>query len=60
MGDGSTEITTGGTVAWRNNNPDNLKFELKGSAVKIVKFKRSKEKALNDTKKRYADVIALD
>uniref|UniRef100_UPI00258D709C phage tail tape measure protein n=1 Tax=uncultured Acinetobacter sp. TaxID=165433 RepID=UPI00258D709C len=60
MADGSTETRTGGTVAWRNNNPGNLKFEFKGSADKTVKSKRSKEKALSDAKKRYAGVIALD
>lgn len=60
MGDGSTETRTGGTVAWRNNNPGNLKFEFKGSADKTVKSKRSKEKALSDARKRYAGVIALD
>ncbi|WOE32180.1 MULTISPECIES: phage tail tape measure protein [unclassified Acinetobacter] len=60
MFDGSTETRTGGTVAWRNNNPGNLKFGFKGSADKTVKTKRSKEKALRDAQKRYSGVIALD
>lgn len=60
MADGSTETRTGGTVAWRNNNPGNLKFEFKGSADKTVKSKRTKEKALRDAQKRYDGVVALD
>jgi hypothetical protein len=60
MVDGSTETRTGGTVAWRNNNPGNLKFEFNGSADKTVKTKRSKQKALSDAQKRYAGVVALD
>lgn len=60
MGNGETETRTGGTVAWRNNNPGNLKFEFKGSADKTVKSKRTKDKALSDAKKRYAGVVALD
>ncbi|WP_291348085.1 MULTISPECIES: phage tail tape measure protein [unclassified Acinetobacter] len=60
MADGSTETRDDGTVAWRNNNPGNLKFEFKGSADKSVKSKRSKEKALSDAKKRYEGIVALD
>lgn len=60
MADGSTETRIGGTVAWRNNNPGNLKLEFKGSADKTVKSKRSKEKALKDAQKRYDGVVALD
>lgn len=60
MGSGETETRTGGTVAWRNNNPGNLKFEFKGSADKTVKSKRTKDKALSDARKRYAGVVALD
>lgn len=60
MGDGTTETRTGGTVAWRNNNPGNLKFEFNGSADKTVKTKRTKEKALKDAQKRYDGVVALD
>ncbi|WP_333838273.1 phage tail tape measure protein [Acinetobacter schindleri] len=60
MADGSTETRTGGTVAWRNNNPGNLKFPYKGSADKTDNAKRSKSKALSDAQKRYKGVIALD
>lgn len=60
MGNGAIETRTDGTVAWRNNNPGNLKFEFKGSADKTVKSKRTKEKALSDARKRYAGVVALD
>ncbi|WP_180001249.1 phage tail tape measure protein [Acinetobacter sp. YH12255] len=60
MANGATETRTGGTVAWRNNNPGNLKFEFNGSADKTVKTKRSKQKALSDAQKRYAGVVALD
>lgn len=60
LASGQTETRTGGTVAWRNNNPGNLKFEYAGSADKTVKSKRSKEKALSDAQKRYKGVIALD
>lgn len=60
LANGQTETRTGGTVAWRNNNPGNLKFEYAGSADKTVKSKRSKEKALSDAQKRYKGVIALD
>lgn len=60
MADGSTETRDDGTVAWRNNNPGNLKFEFKGSADKSVKSKRTKEKALSDARKRYEGVVALD
>ena len=51
LANGQTETRTGGTVAWRNNNPGNLKFEYAGSADKTVKSKRSKEKALSDAQK---------
>lgn len=60
MSNGATETRTGGTVAWRNNNPGNLKFGFNGSADKTVKTKRSKQKALSDAQKRYAGVVALD
>ena len=60
LANGQTETRTGGTVAWRNNNPGNLKFEYAGSADKTVKSKRSKEKALSDAQKRYKGIIALD
>ncbi|WNX61349.1 hypothetical protein RWU60_07525 [Acinetobacter baumannii] len=60
MADGATETRDNGTVAWRNNNPGNLKFEFKGSADKTVKSKRSREKALSDAQKRYQGVVDLD
>lgn len=60
MADGSIETRNNGTVAWRNNNPGNLKFEFKGSADKTVKSKRTKEKALADAKRRYEGIVALD
>lgn len=60
LADGSQEVRTGGTVAWRNNNPGNLKFIYEGSADKSAKTSRSKEKALADAQKRYKGVIALD
>lgn len=60
LANGQTETRTGGTVAWRNNNPGNLKFEFAGSADKTVKSRRSREKALSDAQKRYKGVIDLD
>ena len=60
LANGQTETRTGGTVAWRNNNPGNLKFGFKGSADKTDKLTRSKEKALSDAQKRYKGIIALD
>jgi len=59
-GDGSTETREGGTVAWRNNNPGNLKFEYAGSADKTVKSKRTKEQALLSAQKAYDGVVDLD
>jgi len=60
LASGDEEVRTGGTVAWRNNNPGNLKFIYNGSADKTAKTSRSKEKALADAQKRYKGVIALD
>lgn len=58
-GDG-TEVNSG-TVAWRNNNPGNLKFGFKGSADnKANQLNRTREKALADAQKRYANVVDLD
>ncbi|MDO9271378.1 MAG: hypothetical protein Q7T96_19925 [Methylobacter sp.] len=59
-GNGSTEIREGGTVAWRNNNPGNLKFEYAGSADKTVKSKRTKEQALLSAQNAYDGVVDLD
>lgn len=58
--DGSTEMRTGGTVSWRNNNPGNLKFEYAGSADKTVRSKRTKAQALESAQKRYEGVVDLD
>ena len=60
LASGETETRTGGTVAWRNNNPGNLKFEFAGSADKTVKSKRSRAKALADAQKRYKGIVDLD
>ncbi|AIY40135.1 hypothetical protein LT85_0977 [Collimonas arenae] len=59
--DGSVEQRDGGTAAWRNNNPGNLKFEYAGSADKTVKTKRTKEAALAAAQKRYGTgIVDLD
>ncbi len=42
-----------GTVAWRNNNPGNLKFEYTGSADSTVHTHLTKEKALEAAQSRY-------
>lgn len=60
MDDGSIETREGGTVAWRNNNPGNLKFEYAGSADKSVTSKRTPEAALAAAQDRYSGVVALD
>lgn len=60
MEDGSVEKWSNGTVAWRNNNPGNLKFEYAGSADKTVKTSRTKEKALSDAQSKYDGIVALD
>ncbi|WP_373740465.1 hypothetical protein [Neisseria sp.] len=58
--DGSIEKWSDGSVAWRNNNPGNLKFEYANSADKTVKTSRTKEKALLDAQKKYDGIVALD
>lgn len=60
MNDGSIEKRTGGTVAWRNNNPGNLKFEYANSADHTVRTSRTKEKALSAAQSKYEGVVALD
>ena len=60
MSDGTIETRDSGTVAWRNNNPGNLKFGFKGSADKTVKTQRTREKALADAQKRYKGIVDLD
>ena len=58
--DGNWLAAHGGTVAWRNNNPGNLKFEFKGSADSSVHSHRSKEKALESAQSHYDGVVDLD
>lgn len=58
--DGHWLAAHGGTVAWRNNNPGNLKFEFKGSADSSVHSHRSKEKALESAQSHYDGVVDLD
>ena len=60
MEDGSIEVRTDGTVAWRNNNPGNLKFEYANSADKTVKSKRTYEQALKSAQSKYDGVVDLD
>ncbi|NHQ84175.1 hypothetical protein HA051_21650, partial [Chromobacterium vaccinii] len=60
MADGTVQTRTGGTVAWRNNNPGNLKFGYAGSHDKTDHSKRSKARALSDAQKRYQGVVDLD
>ena len=60
MADGSVQVRTGGTVAWRNNNIGNMKIEYANSCDKTVKSKRTYEKALQDAQKRYDGVVDLD
>ncbi|MCD4498551.1 NlpC/P60 family protein [Chromobacterium vaccinii] len=60
MADGTVQTRTGGTVAWRNNNPGNLKFGYAGSHDKTDHSKRSKTRALSDAQKRYQGVVDLD
>ena len=58
--DGNWLTAHGGTVAWRNNNPGNLKFEFKDSADSSVHSHRSKEKALESAQSHYDGVVDLD
>jgi hypothetical protein len=60
MADGTVQTRAGGTVAWRNNNPGNLKFGYAGSHDKTDHSKRSKARALADAQKRYQGVVDLD
>ncbi|TLX20853.1 peptidoglycan-binding domain-containing protein [Thermomonas fusca] len=60
MSDGSIVVRDGGTVAWRNNNPGNLKFEYKGDADQTHNVARSKEQALASAQRRYDGVVDLD
>jgi peptidoglycan hydrolase-like protein with peptidoglycan-binding domain len=58
--DGTWLTASSGTVAWRNNNPGNLKFEFQGSADTTVRAKRSKEDALAMARNLYEGVVDLD
>ncbi|WP_156880257.1 peptidoglycan-binding domain-containing protein [Thermomonas fusca] len=60
MSDGSIVVRDGGTVAWRNNNPGNLKFEYKGDADQTHNVSRSREQALASAQRRYDGVVDLD
>ena len=61
MSDGSTIERVDGTVAWRNNNPGNLKFEYRDDAdLKHNDATRSKEQALASAQGRYVGVVDLD
>lgn len=49
-----------GSIAWRNNNPGNLKHEYKESADASAQSRRTKEVALADAKRKYSGVVGLD
>jgi hypothetical protein len=49
-----------GTVAWRNNNPGNLKFEFSGSADTTVHNPRRKDVALENAQRTYDGIVDLD
>lgn len=57
--DGTWLKASGGTVAWRNNNPGNLKLEFKGSEAGSHTT-RSKAAALASAQKEYGGVVDLD
>ncbi|TCV97220.1 putative peptidoglycan binding protein [Luteibacter rhizovicinus] len=60
MDDGSHLQATNGTVAWRNNNPGNLKFEHANSADTTIHSSRSRERALEEAQSRYQGIVDLD
>jgi hypothetical protein len=60
MDDGSWIQASDGTVAWRNNNPGNLKFEFSGSADRTTRSKRTREDALSDAQALYGGIVDLD
>lgn len=60
LDDGSWLQASSGTVAWRNNNPGNLKFEFNGSADKTVHNPRSREDALGSAQSKYQGIVDLD
>jgi peptidoglycan hydrolase-like protein with peptidoglycan-binding domain len=59
MDDSTWLAAHGGTIAWRNNNPGNLKFEYAGSAEKN-KARRDKKGALSKAQETYKGVVDLD
>ncbi|MDQ0010328.1 peptidoglycan hydrolase-like protein with peptidoglycan-binding domain [Luteibacter jiangsuensis] len=58
--DGTWLKASGGTVAWRNNNPGNLKFEFSGSADTTSRATRTRERALETAKDKFDGVVDLD
>ncbi|WP_426285135.1 XVIPCD domain-containing protein [Luteibacter sp. E-22] len=58
--DGSWLQASGGTVAWRNNNPGNLKFEFSGSADKTSRATRTRDRALDTAQSKFDGVVDLD
>lgn len=61
MEDGSWLTARDGTIAWRNNNPGNLKFGFRDSAdTPANHLPRSKEEALQSAQKNYKGVVGLD
>lgn len=60
LNNGSIEVRSGGSIAWRNNNPGNLKFGYAHSADPTVHTTRSKEQALHAAQNKYAGVVNLD
>lgn len=59
--DGSWLTARDGTVAWRNNNPGNLKFGFKDSVdTPENRLPRTKEEALHSAQTNYKGVVALD
>ncbi len=59
--DGSWLTARNGTVAWRNNNPGNLKFGFKDSVdTPENRLPRTKEEALHSAQTNYKGVVDLD
>jgi hypothetical protein len=59
--DGSWLTARDGTVAWRNNNPGNLKFGFIDSIdTPENRLPRTKEDALQSAQKNYKGVVGLD
>ncbi|HEY9130709.1 MAG TPA: XVIPCD domain-containing protein [Dyella sp.] len=60
MDDGAWLTAKDGTVAWRNNNPGNLKFEYAGSSDTTARTQRTKARALARAQADYQGVVDLD